>query len=150
MDKCVKIFLFQITLFNTWSILKEHWTSITSTFLYSSIDDLKGIVGDYNYIFSRHKSKDIAKKKLFPKFQLILTQHLQVMHDYVPWYCSLTTVLNKVSDTSLFADNSYNFIRKWFLINLFGEVCFLVRGKLQIDAKTQSSKYFKSGSVPLN
>ena len=28
-------------------------------------------------------------KKLFPKFQLILTVRLQIMHDYVHWNCSI-------------------------------------------------------------
>ena len=33
---------------------------------------LKGIFSDSNNIFLWHKSEDINKKKLFPKFQLIL------------------------------------------------------------------------------
>ena len=34
-------------------------------------------------IFLWHESKDINKKSLFPKFQLIPTSRFQVMHDYV-------------------------------------------------------------------
>ena len=32
---------------------------------------IKGIVSDFNNIFLWHKSEDINKKRLFPKFQLI-------------------------------------------------------------------------------
>ena len=43
---------------------------------------LKGIFTDSNNIFLRHKSQDVIKKKrLFPKFQLILIFVLQVMND---------------------------------------------------------------------
>ena len=57
------------------------------------------------------------------------------MHDYVYWHCSTDyTVLNKFSDTRIFAKNGYNFIMKWFLLNYFG-------GKLQIDAKNSSRKF---------
>ena len=44
---------------------------------------IKGIFSDSNNIFEWHKSKDIKKKGLFPKFHLILIFRLQVMHDYV-------------------------------------------------------------------
>ena len=45
--------------------------------------NLKGIFSDFNKIILWHKSTDIKKKRLFPKFQLILIFRLQVMHDYV-------------------------------------------------------------------
>ena len=44
---------------------------------------IKGIFSDSNNIFLWYESKDINKKSLFPKFQLILILHFQVMHDYV-------------------------------------------------------------------
>ena len=44
---------------------------------------IKGIVTDSNNIFLWHESEDINKKSLFPKFQLIPSSNLQVMHDYV-------------------------------------------------------------------
>ena len=44
---------------------------------------VKGIFSDFNKIILWHKSTDIKKKRLFPKFQLILIFRLQVMHDYV-------------------------------------------------------------------
>ena len=44
---------------------------------------IKGIFSDFNKIILWHKSTDIKKKRLFPKFQLILIFRLQVMHDYV-------------------------------------------------------------------
>ena len=43
----------------------------------------KGIVSDSNNVFLWHESKDINKKSLFPKFQLIPISHFQVMHDCV-------------------------------------------------------------------
>ena len=36
------------------------------------------------------------------------------------------TVLNEFSDTKLYAKNGSNFIRKWFLLNLFREMYFLM------------------------
>ena len=36
---------------------------------------VKGIFSDSNNIFLWHKSEDINKKRLFPKFQLILILH---------------------------------------------------------------------------
>ena len=44
---------------------------------------LKGIFSDSNNIFLWHKSEDINKKSLFPKFQLIPILPFQVLHDYV-------------------------------------------------------------------
>ena len=41
------------------------------------------IFSDFNKIILWHKSTDIKKKRLFPKFQLILIFRLQIMHDYV-------------------------------------------------------------------
>ena len=39
---------------------------------YLIVFKLKGIFSDSNNIFLWHKSEDINKKRLFPKFQLIL------------------------------------------------------------------------------
>ena len=44
---------------------------------------LKGIVSDCNNIFLWYEQEDINHKSLFSKFQLILTLHFQVMHNYV-------------------------------------------------------------------
>ena len=44
---------------------------------------IKGIFSDFKKIILWYKSTDIKKKRLFPKFQLILIFRLQVMHDYV-------------------------------------------------------------------
>ena len=52
-------------------------------------ETIKGIFGDFNSTFLWYKSDDINEKKLFPKFQLILTFRLQIMHDYVHWPCSI-------------------------------------------------------------
>ena len=62
-------------------------------------------------------------------------------------------MLNKFSDTRNFAENGYDFIRKWFLLNPWGNVLF--GEKLHIDAKNsnfknfESTLYMKSGSMPL-
>ena len=59
-------------------------TSLDETIrLASKIVYFKGIFSDFNKIILWHKSTDIKKKRLFPKFQLILIFRLQVMHDYV-------------------------------------------------------------------
>ena len=51
--------------------------------------DLNGIVSDYNNIFLWQKSKDMNKKILSLKFQLVLILRLQVMHDFVLWHYSI-------------------------------------------------------------
>ena len=50
----------------------------------------------------------------------------------------LHRLLNKFSDTRHFAKSGCNFIRKWFLKEPFGEMCFLE--ELQIDAKMSNLK----------
>ena len=45
--------------------------------------------------------EDNNEKRLFPKFQLVPIFRSQVMYDYVHWYCSITTVVNKFSDTRI-------------------------------------------------
>ena len=50
---------------------------------YYTVHTFKGIFSDFNKIILWHKSTDIKKKRLFPKFHLILIFRLQVMHDYV-------------------------------------------------------------------
>ena len=51
--------------------------------LQSCLNRIKGIFSDSNSTFLWHKSYDINKNRLFPKFPLILIFHLQIMHDYV-------------------------------------------------------------------
>ena len=48
------------------------------------------------------KSEDINMKSLFPKFQLIPILHLQVMHDFVVFHCSIyyCVELNLVDESS--------------------------------------------------
>ena len=48
-----------------------------------SVGKFKGIFSDCNSIFIWHESKDINRKSLFPKFQLISMLRFQVMHDYM-------------------------------------------------------------------
>ena len=63
---------------------------------------LKVIFSDSNNIFLWHKSEDIDKKCLLPKFQLIPISHLQVMHYYVHWHCSRDyCVKNSLVDETL-------------------------------------------------
>ena len=50
---------------------------------------VKGIVSDSNNKFLLQQLEDNDEKRLFPKFQFILIFRLQVMHDYVHWYCSI-------------------------------------------------------------
>ena len=50
---------------------------------------LKGIVSDSNNNFLLQQLEDNDEKRLFPKFQFIPIFRLQVMHDYVHWYCSI-------------------------------------------------------------
>ena len=49
------------------------------------------------------------------------------MHDFNMCFGTApsTTVLNQVSDTGLYAKNGSNFMRNWYLLNPFGEMCFL-------------------------
>ena len=49
----------------------------------SQLRSIKGIFSDSYSIFLWHESKDIDKKSLFPKFQLIPILRFQVMCDYV-------------------------------------------------------------------
>ena len=48
-----------------------------------TIFNIKGIFSDSNKIFLWYEPKDINKKSLFPKFQLIPILRFQIMHDYV-------------------------------------------------------------------
>ena len=53
------------------------------------IQHIKGIVSDSNNNFLLQQLEDNDEKRLFPKFQFIPIFRLQVMHDYVHWYCSI-------------------------------------------------------------
>ena len=70
---------------DAWSNFKvwKKWKKPDQTLLTGNIYTFKGIFSDFNKIILWHKSTDIKKKRLFPKFQLILIFRLQVMHDYV-------------------------------------------------------------------
>ena len=96
--------------------------------------------------FRRHK-----QKQLFPKFQLIPSLCLKLYMIYVHWHCSIdySVKLNLVDEN--LSENCFYFTLKWFLLNSFGESCFLE--EKQTDAKKvnffESSLYIKSGSMPL-
>ena len=67
--------------------LPFHWITHGSQMLISFI---KGIVSDSNNIFLWHKSQDINKIRLFPKFQLIpMLRKLTSYAWYVHWHCSI-------------------------------------------------------------
>ena len=85
---------------------------------------IKGIVSNSNNIFLWHKSEDI-NKRLFPKFQLIPILSLQVMHDYVHWHCSKDYCVKLSLVDKTYAKSVSYFIRKWFLLDSFREMCFL-------------------------
>ena len=54
--------------------------------IHGKVSFIEGIDSDSNNIFLWHESKDVNKKSLFPKFELIPILRFQVMHDCVD-YC---------------------------------------------------------------
>ena len=50
---------------------------------------VKGTLSDSNNIFLWHELDDINKNSWLPKFHLIPILRLQVMLNYVHWYCSM-------------------------------------------------------------
>ena len=91
---------------------------------------IKGLVSDSN-IFLWHKTiEDIRKRKLFPKFQLIPTLRLQVMHAYVHWHCSIDASV-KISLVDEHLCEIYS-CSHW---NLFHCRNLLLGGELQINKK---------------
>ena len=79
-----------------WGITKYSWSTVRySVFMplfhrkwrpldciWNRASRFKGIISDSDNKFLWHESKDINKKSLFPKFQLIPISRFQVMHDY--------------------------------------------------------------------
>ena len=94
---------------------------------------LKGITSDSNNIFLWHQSEDISKKESFfpPKFQLIQITHLQVMHDYVHWYCFI------------------DYCVKWILIDKIRvKIAFILTLKWQWMAK--NGQHFLASLTPVH
>ena len=69
----------------------------------------KGIASDSNSICLWHESEDINKEKgYFQKFQLIPILHLEVVHDYVHWHCSIDSCFKLILiDENLCENCSY-------------------------------------------
>ena len=86
---------------------------------------MKGIVSDSNNIFVWHDSEDINRMRSFPKFHLIPILCLQVMHDCVDWHCSTDYCVKLILVDENLCENCFYFSLKWFLLNSFGEMCFL-------------------------
>ena len=76
---------------------------------------------DTTIIFLQHESEDINNNnnKIFPKFQLIQTEHFQVMHDV----CFIASICNSLEKVSCGRDFLSHF--KWFQPNSFRAVGFL-------------------------
>ena len=115
-------------------------------------DELKGIFIDSNNIFLWHESEDINIKSLLPKFQLIPILRLQVMHDYVHWYCSIgyCVKLSLIYKTLCKKLSSFH---KEIISALFLWGNVLLRGELQIDAinsnlyNFENTLYMKAVSI---
>ena len=56
--------------------------------------------------------KTQTKKKLFLKFQLIPILHLQVMHDYVHWHCSIDYCVKLILINKNLCENCFYFTPK--------------------------------------
>ena len=64
-------------------------------------------------------------KKKNPKFQWIPMLHLQVMHNYVYWHCSIDYCVEvSLVDKTLW-ENCSHFTLRCFLLNSFVEMCLL-------------------------
>ena len=110
--------------------------------------------------------KILTKKRLFPKFQLVPLFRLQVMHDYVHWYCAIDYCVRKFSDTRIYW--------KIALISPWNDFCSIPLGKCIFKGRAtnrrkkfkflfflwnikikilifffESALYLKSGSMPL-
>ena len=98
-------------------------------------NEFKGIVSDYNNVFSWHKLEDINKISFFQNFSWSQFYIEQVMHDYVHWHCSIDYCVKlSLVDKTFCIKNSFHSIRKGFLLNSFWRNVFL-GGELQIDTK---------------
>ena len=115
----------------------------------------KEIFIDFNSIILWHKSEDINKESLFPKFQLIPILRFQVTHDYVCFIAPIDYCVELHLVDKTFCETCSHFILKGFQCNFFGEMCFLEESyeKMQKNSNFdnfESVLYSKSGSMPLN
>ena len=69
----------------------------------------------------------ILTKKSYSKikFHLIPIWRLQVMQDCVHWHCSIDYCVKLSLVDETLGENCSHFTLKWFLLNSFGEMCFL-------------------------
>ena len=71
-------------------------------------------------------NQKLKKKTLFIKLQLFPISFLPVMHGYVHWHSSIDYCVKlSLVDNEFLQKNGCHFIRKWFLLESFGEMCFL-------------------------
>ena len=92
------------------------------------------------------ESKDINKKKLLPKFQLIPVLRLKVMHDYVHWHCSIDYCVRLVVIDEDLSGNCFYVTLKRFQLNSFGKMCFLEKSYKQIQ-KIQILTFLRASSI---
>ena len=115
---------------------------------------VKGIVSDSNNIILWHESEDINKKRLFPKFQLILILRFQAMDDFERFIAPIDYCVEQSLMYETFLSKLLSFHTKMILACfLWGSV--LLRGELQKYAKKssfdnfESTRYSTSVSMPL-
>ena len=109
---------------------------------------VKEIVGDSNNVFLWHESLDINKKMLISKISVDSILPLQVMHDYVHWHCSTDYCVKVILVDENLCEDCCNFTLKWFLLNSFGEMCFLKKSYKKMQ-KIQIFKFWNFWERPL-
>ena len=68
----------------------------------------------------------LTKKGYFQNFSWFQFYVYNVlMHDYVHWHCSIEYCFKLILVDKTLCENCFYFTLKWFLCNLFGEMCFL-------------------------
>ena len=128
------------------------------------LSPLKEIVSDPN-ISLWHESEDIDQKKKkkkkrkcyfqnFSWFQFCVYK-LWNMYDYVHGHCSVDNCVKLILVAEDLCENCFYFTLKWFLLNSFGEMCFLEvsylckKIQIQILEIFESTLYMKFGIMPL-
>ena len=104
---------------------------------------IKGLFHDSNNIILWHDSKDINKKSLLQKFELILILCLQVMHNYVWFITPIDCCVELIILDKTFCENCSHFIKKWFQPNSFAEICFLEERYKKMQNKKKKRKDWK-------
>ena len=145
MQACWSYIVLQIHQLGQEAEEEQKWNQALVSYMY---EVLKGIVHDYNNIFYDINQKIFTRNGYFQNFSwfkfFVYKLWMIMCIGNAPY--ATTCMLNKFSDTRIYTENSYNFIRKCFLLNACGEMSFLEESCKEMQ-KIQSSRFLRMPSI---